>query len=135
MITTLLLLIHTAQRRYIVRRDQLDGLFVLSAARSVATEQPLLYRDLGPLLDPSDQPAQGRCHVLLVNLRRRSVGLLIERADDLAQLPPDQLQPLAPLLAHNLSRPWVTGVCICDDTPVLVLDIACIARDVALGAA
>jgi chemotaxis signal transduction protein len=132
--TTLLLLIHTAQRHYIVRREQIDGLFVLSANWAVDAARPLLYRDLGPLLDPDDQPAQGRCHVLLVSLRRRSVGLLIERADDLAQLPADQLLPLAPLLARNLSRPWVTGVCLRDDTPVLVLDLACIARDVALGA-
>ncbi|MFV9507076.1 MAG: hypothetical protein AB4911_21210 [Oscillochloridaceae bacterium umkhey_bin13] len=133
--TPLLLAIQTAARTYLVPRHHLDHLVGMRAEAIPAQDargRPLLGCELGPLLDPNE-PSQltGRCHALTVSLRRRSVALIVARADELAA--PGPIQPLAPLLARCLNRPWVLGVVVTDDQPILVLDVRRIAADVALG--
>lgn len=130
----LMLSVHTARRRYVVRREDVAALYALSTDQSAGVPRAVIYRDLGALLDPVDQLAEGRCHVLQVDLRRRCVGLLVERADELSLLAHEEIRPLAGFMARSLIHPWISGAIIDDDSPVLVLDLARIARDVALGA-
>jgi chemotaxis signal transduction protein len=98
---------------------------------SDARGRPILSRELGPLLDPSDQSVSGRRHALTLVLRRRTVALLVARAESLAAFGP--WQPLGPLLTPRLARPWVLGAVVIADQPVLVLDLRRIAADLALG--
>jgi chemotaxis signal transduction protein len=131
----LLLEIHTTTRRYLVPRSHVDHLTQLSLGASSPEDQRgrhLVVRDLGPLLDPVDSGPPGRRHALIIALRRRTVALLVVRAEALAA--PDAIQPLASLLARRLTRPWVIGAVIVDEVPVIVLDLRRIALDVALGA-
>ncbi|MEI8165138.1 MAG: hypothetical protein WCG26_02130 [Chloroflexales bacterium] len=134
MSTGLLLEVHTATRRYLVPQNQLDRLTLMVADQAPAPtgrSTALISRDLGPLLDPHDLGLPGRRHALTVELRRRTVALLVERAERLA--PPGAIQPLGALLARRLTWPWVLGAVVIDDLPVLVLDLRRIAADVALG--
>ncbi len=131
----LLLEVHTATRRYLVPRDHLDQLTQAAPGDAPlldARGRPLLVRELGPLLDEADQGPPGRRHALVVRLRRRSVALLVVRAETLAA--PGPVQPLGPLLHGRLARPWALGAVLVDEAPVVVLDLRRIAADVALGA-
>ncbi len=133
---SLLLEVYTSTRRYLAPRGHLDYLAQVSAEAPPATDaggRPLIVRELGPLLDPLDLGSPGRRHALIVTLRRRSVALLVERAEALAA--PGAVQPLGPLLERRLARPWLIGAVVIDETPVMVLDLRRIAADVALGAA
>jgi hypothetical protein len=135
MSVALLLEVHTATRRYLVPQTHLDHLTMMVASQPAAPTRrstALVCRDLGPLLDPDDLGPPGRRHALTVELRRRTVALLVERAESLAA--PGAVQPLGALLARRLARPWVLGAVVIDDLPVLVLDLRRIAADVALGA-
>jgi hypothetical protein len=135
MSAVLLLEIHTATRRYLVPQKHLDHLTLMLAAQAPAPtgrSTALISRELGPLLDPHDLGLPGRRHALMVELRRRTVALLVERAESLAT--PGTIQPLGALLARRLTWPWVLGAVVIDDLPVLVLDLRRIAADVALGA-
>jgi hypothetical protein len=132
---TLLLEVYTATRRYLVPREHLDHLAQVAAHAPPAPGaegRPLIVRELGPLLDPLDLGSPGRRHALTVTLRRRSVALLVERAEALAA--PGAVQSLGPLLARCLARPWLIGAVVIDEAPVMVLDLRRIAADVALGA-
>jgi chemotaxis signal transduction protein len=83
------------------------------------------YVDLGALLH--NAPAHtGAGHLLGVQLRRRSVALIVQQIADLAVI---EHQPLAPLIANRLKQPWIQGVALRDDQPVIVLDL----RTIALG--
>lgn len=86
---------------------------------------------LGPLLDPADPPAAGRLHALTITLRRRVVELLAPRVDLLVEAP--VIRPLAPFLAARLQLPWVNGVVLLEDQPVIALDLRRLAADLALG--
>jgi hypothetical protein len=130
----LLLEVRTAGRRYLVPRshvDHLDQVIDGALPASDARGRPLINRELGPLLDPSDQGAPGRRHALTLVLRRRTVALLVARAESLAA--PGPIQPLGPLLTPLLARPWLLGAVVVADQPVLVLDLRRIAADLALG--
>lgn len=132
----LLLEVLTATRRYLVPRSHLDSLGQVAPGDAPPAldgrGRPVVALDLGPLLDPADQGPPGRRHALTVALRRRSVALLVERAEALGS--PGPLQPLGPLLAGRLARPWAIGAVVLGETPVVVLDLRRIAADVALGA-
>jgi chemotaxis signal transduction protein len=131
----LLLEVYTVARRYLVPRNHVDRLVQFNLATAPpddARGRPLVVRDLGPLLDPADTSPPGRRHALTLTLRRRTVALLVERAEALTA--PGVVQPLGLLLARRLARPWVIGAVIIDDAPVIVLDLRRIAADVALGA-
>jgi hypothetical protein len=131
----LLLEVFTCARRYLVPRMHLERLVQVAPDRPPVPDaggRPLISRELGPLLDPAALAPPGRRHALIVTLRRRSVALLVERAENLTA--PGVVQPLGPLLAHRLARPWVLGAVLIEAIPVIVLDLRCIAADVALGA-
>ncbi len=135
MSTALLLEVHTALRRYLIPQTHLDHLTVVLAGQEPTPSErgkPLVCRALGPLLDATDVGHPARQHALTVELRRRTVLLLVERAARLTT--PGTVQPLGTLLARCLARPWVLGAVVIDDCPVLVLDLRRIAADVALGA-
>jgi chemotaxis signal transduction protein len=91
---------------------------------------PLLVRSLAGLVAPMTGGAARQA--LIVRLRRRTVALLAERVERLAESV--TVQPLPALLARHLERPWVLGAVTADEAPVLVLDLRRIATDVALGA-
>lgn len=132
--STLLLEVSTAARRYLVPRAHLDHLAQVAPGAQPGPHdatRPQIARELGPLLDRIDVGAPGRRHALIVRLRRRSVALLVERAEALGA--PGFVQPLDPLLARRLARPWVLGAIVLDQAPVLVLDLRRIAADLALG--
>lgn len=129
----LLLEVHTAGRRYLVPRGHLDHLTQLTIDAAPPADQRgrhLVVRELGPLLDPADTGSPGRRHALTIDLRRRTVAILVERAEALAA--PGAVLPLGPLLAR-LARPWVIGAVIVDEAPVIVLDLRRIAADLAIG--
>lgn len=130
----LLISLHVAGRPYLVRRDAVDVMALLDPLAPPATDargRPLTVRPLAELLGAEEDPAPGRRHALSVALRRRSVALLVDRVDDMAHH--ISVQPLAPLLARRLARPWFLGAAAIDDAPVLLLDLRRIAADVALG--
>lgn len=133
----LLLFVCTTHHRYVVRRDQIAEIRLISGSadmeRPDARGRPLLCQELGPLLDPLDIRSNARRHALIIATRRRGVALLVERVDDFVGMAPDAVQPLSPLLARRLARPWVLGVLVYDDTPLLVLDLRQIAQDVLFG--
>lgn len=131
----LLLDVRTAVRRYLVPRAHIDHLAQVAsdvAPASGRRSAAFVCRELGPLLDPADSGWIGRRHALTVELRRRTVALLVERAEGLERY--EVVQPLGPMLARRLARPWVLGAVSVGDEPVLVLDLRRIAADVALGA-
>lgn len=132
----LLLILRAGTQRFLVQRAQIDHLGLVDPAASPADlhGRPTLYRHLGPLLEPTAPAQIGRCHAITIALRRRSVVLLADYIDDHGQLGQLVVQPLAPLLARRLARPWFLGTAICNDTPVLVLDLRQLATDIALGA-
>jgi chemotaxis protein histidine kinase CheA len=132
-LSALLLTVYTRRYRYLVRREQVASIYALAIGPTLNAAKPTLFRDLGPLVANDDQPTEGRCHVVLVHLRRRSVAFLVERVDDMQQLLTSAIRPLAPLLARNLRRGWVSGTYLDNNEPLLVLDLEQIARDVALG--
>jgi hypothetical protein len=130
----LLLEVRTSGRRYLVPRSHVDHLDQVADTTLPATDargRAVISRDLGSLLDPSDLDAPGRRHALTLVLRRRTVALLVARAESLAA--PGPIQPLGPLVIARLARPWLLGAVIIADQPVLVLDLRRIAADLALG--
>jgi chemotaxis signal transduction protein len=135
--TGLLLTICTTRHRYIVCRDQILEIRLIT--RSADLERPderghpLVSAELGKLLDPQDLRSNARRHALIIPTRRRGVALLVERVEDFSQQTAGEVQPLAPLLRQRLARPWFMGTVVCDDTPVLVLDLRQIAQDVLFG--
>ncbi len=136
--TNLLLMIYTGLHRYIVRRDHVHELRLVM--RKADLERPdlrgkqLVSSDLGRLLDPLDPLQAGRCYALIVHMRRRGVALLARRVEDvyIEAAAHDSMQSLPPLLTRNLQRPWLLGVVVWDDIPILVLDMRQIAQDVLL---
>ena len=132
---TLLLEVRAAGQRYYVPRAHLDSLELLHPDMPPAHDErgrPMLVRSLAPLLGPSASSAPPPRQALVVRGRRRSVALLVDRVEQLA----DDLtmQPLGSLLACRLAAPWVLGAVATAETPILVLDLRRIAADVALGA-
>lgn len=87
--------------------------------------RPIVYADLATLLGEMPAHASGG-HVLGIQGRRQSVGLIVARVETLAEA---AVLPLAPLLAARLKRPWVRGVALCADQPVVMLDLRALALD------
>lgn len=132
----LLLMVQTTAHRYIVRREQILELRLVTRVSDVEREdergKPVIGSDLGLLLDPQDESNATRRHALIVPTRRRSVGLLVDRVDDVytnEDAAQNQVHKLPVLLVRRLARPWFMGVVIYEDTPVLVLDLRQIAQD------
>jgi hypothetical protein len=127
--------VYTATRHYLAPQAHLDHLSRMhqsSAPLAAQRTRPLVACELGPLLDPADLGPPGRRHALTIELRRRTVVLLVMRAEALTA--PGPVQPLGPLLARRLARPWLIGAVVIGDEPVIVLDLRRIATDIALGA-
>lgn len=137
--TDLLLRVHTTLHSYIVRRDHVHELRLVFNQADLEHQdergRSLLSCELGRLLDPDDLRSNVRRHALVVHLRRRRVALLAERVDAIriGGGAEDSVQPLPPLLAQRLARPWFLGVFLDDELPLLVLDVRQIAQDVALS--
>ena len=127
----MILLIETVTRRYLGRQSDVDTIGWPSTVDRDERGRAILRYQLGPLLDPTDPPASGRLHALTIGLRRRVVELLAVRIDLLADSP--VIAPLAPFLAARLQLPWVNGVALLDEQPVIVLDLRRLAADLALG--
>ncbi|NJN16929.1 MAG: hypothetical protein HC822_11995 [Oscillochloris sp.] len=136
MISGFLIRLRAGERLYLAPRDHVAGLLITDAAHQYQDDRgrPLVLRDLGPLLDRCSTPSPGRRHTLTVVLRRRSIGLRVDRADDLAHGHALETTALPPLIARRQANPWCIGVAAIEDQPVLVLDLRRIAADVALGA-
>lgn len=133
MSTSLLISVRVGDRAYLLPRDQVSGLLFTRIGEAYQDERgrELLLRDLGPLLGLAAQPQ--RCHTLMVVLRRRSVGLRVDRADDLAESQALATTSLPKLIAQRQAQPWCTAVAFVETHPILVLDVRRIAADVALG--
>lgn len=132
----LLIILRAGGRRYLVRRDHVDAMSLfdpLALPTTDASGRPLTVCPLADLLGDREPLAPGRRHALSVSLRRRSVALIVGRLDDMATQV--AIQPLAPLLAGRLERPWFLGAAAVDEVPVLLLDLRRIAADLALGVA
>jgi chemotaxis signal transduction protein len=135
----LFLTVQTALHRYIVRRDQVHHLQLVSSDDDLEQTdergKPIINCELAPLLDARDRYNMLRYHALIVRLRRRSVALLVDRIEDARVYTEasERFHPLPPLLSRQLHRPWFLGVLIRDEVPLLVLDLRQIAQDVLMN--
>ncbi len=127
----MILLIETVAHRYLCRRQDVDTIDLASDRERDGRGRLIIRHQLGPLLDPADPPASGRLHALVITLRRRVVELTVPRVDLLAEAP--TIMSLAPFVAARLQLPWVNGVALLDEQPVVVLDLRRLAADVTLG--
>ncbi len=127
----MILLITTVCRRYLCRQHDVDSIGQPTTTERDERGRPIVRCQLGPLLDPNDPPASGRLHALTIAMRRRVVELTVPHVDLLVTAP--SIIPLAPFVIAHLQLPWVNGVALLDDQPVVVLDLRRIATDVALG--
>jgi chemotaxis signal transduction protein len=131
---SLLLTVQTVLHRYVVYRDQILELRIVDNIAELeqidSRGRPMINRALGGLLDPRDTLNAKRCHALIVQLRRRSVALLVERVADLHTIEmPNLIQPLAPLIVQRLDHPWFLGAMVHNEEPLLVLDLRQIALE------
>jgi hypothetical protein len=125
-------------QRFIVRRDHVRELRLISDEADL--ERPdergktPISCELNALLAGHTHHSIARRHALIVQLRRRSVALLIDRIEDARPTAEWEayLHPLPSLLARRLARPWFLGVLMRDEIPLLVLDLRQIAQDVLL---
>lgn len=132
--TSLLLTVQTVLHRYVVCHDQIFELRIVNDVAELeqidSRGRPMVSRTLGSLLDPSDTLRARRCHALIVQLRRRSVALLVERVENFHTIEmPNLVQPLAPLMAQRLEHTWFLGAMIHNEEPILVLDLPQIALE------
>jgi hypothetical protein len=107
----MLLIVRTAQHRYIVRREDVATLRAMTRGddgRREDADPSVIAVELGPLIDPADVSTVQRRHALIIPLRRRQ------------------------LLRERLREPWTTGVLLINDQPVVQLDVRAIARSVLL---
>jgi len=129
----MLLIIRTAQHRYIVRREDVATLRAMTRGddgRREDADPSVIAVELGPLIDPADVSTVQRRHALIIPLRRRNIALLVDAVDTIVEYA--DVQPLPPLLRERLHEPWATGVLLIDDQPVVQLDVRAIARSVLL---
>jgi len=129
----MLLIIRTAQHRYIVRREDVATLRAIARGGDNSGEEadpPVIAAELGPLIDPDDVSTVQRRHALIIPLRRRNIALLVDAVDTIVEHA--DVQPLPQLLRERLHEPWATGVLLIDDQPVVQLDVRAIARSVLL---
>jgi len=130
----MLLIVRTAHHRYIVRREDVATLRAVDRRtgddHEEARDRTSITVELGPLLDQNDISEMQRRHALIVPLRRRTIALLVDAVDNLVDYA--AVQPLPPLLRERLREPWVTGVLIIDEHPVVQIDVRAIARSALL---
>lgn len=129
----LLMAVRDGTRRYLVPNAHVDQIRLLDRAALPSHDdrgRPLVVCALGDLLDPG-RPHDVRRHALIVSLRRRSVVLLVERVEMLADAATVSPQPLPALIERSLAHAWYLGAAIDDGQPVLVLDLRRIALDMA----
>jgi hypothetical protein len=129
----MLLIVRTAQHRYIVRREDVATLRAMMRGddgRREDADPSVIAVELGPLIDPADVSTAQRRHALIIPLRRRNIALLVDAVDTIVEHV--DVQPLPPLLRERLHEPWATGVLLIDDQPVVQLDVRAIARSILL---
>ena len=129
----MLLIIRTAQHRYIVRREDVATLRAMTRGddgRREDADPSVIAVELGPLIDPADVSTVQRRHALIIPLRRRNIALLVDAVDTIVEHA--DVQPLPQLLRERLHEPWATGVLLIDDQPVVQLDVRAIARSILL---
>jgi chemotaxis signal transduction protein len=128
----MLVIVHTATRRYAIRRDDLTAMQVVASAQDLAglssVERPAIAVDLGSLLDPADQSNPGRKHGLVVPLRRRPIVFLVERVEQAIEQP--TIQQLPALIKACLHDMWAIGVLDFEDHLLILLDLRAIARSI-----
>jgi chemotaxis signal transduction protein len=135
----LLLTVRIAEQRYIVRRSQVNELRLISSGADLAFPdehgRDVLCFDLADLFTPYDANRSHQGHALIIHMRRRSVGLLVERVEDVNSQTEmhEVIQPLPPLLAPSLDHAWFGGVLVRDEALLLVLDLRRIAQDILLS--
>lgn len=130
-----ILKVEAGAQHYGIVQTQIDhlGLIDPSMVERDARGQPIVCRDLGPILGGAEQIGVGRRHAMTVVLRRRSVALLIDHIDNLDSTYSQEIQSLSPLITRRLAHPWFLGAIVYQDTPLLLLDLRRIATDVAIG--
>ena len=110
----MLLIIRTAQHRYIVRREDVATLRAMTRSGSgdgrEDADPSVIAVELGPLIDSSDVSTAQRRHALIIPLRRRNIALLVDAVDTIVDHV--DVQPLPQLLRERLHEPWATGVLI-----------------------
>lgn len=129
----MVLIVRTAQRRYIVRREDVATIRAMTYSDEGGwndAEPSLIAVDLGSLIDPTDVSTLQRRHALIIPLRRRNVALLVDAVDAIVEHA--DVQPLPQLLRERLREPWTTGVLLIDDQPVVQIDVRAIARSILL---
>jgi hypothetical protein len=134
MAEALLLIVKTARRRYVVRRDDLTDIKLVVGADALAGERfdrPVLGAELGPLLDPADHSTLPRRRALIVPLRRRYIALLVDYVEDFLER--TQSAPLPALLRERLSQHWAVGALAVENDLIVQLDLRAVARSVLLG--
>lgn len=131
-----LLIVRTTWQGYVVRRTQVNEMRLVSSSASLQQPdergKPIIGCELAHLLEAQASYGTPGRHALIIHMRRQSVALLVQRVDDIVTHAESgtQIQPLPALLAQRLEIPWVTGVLLCETTPLLVLDLRRIAHDV-----
>lgn len=110
----------------LVRSVEMDELETLRDPRG----RPLMVRALHAWLYATAEMPVGRCHALIVPLRRRSVALLVERVEEMTRFTVTDIQPLPVLVRSALEHGWLSGVVSWEGQPILVLDAVQIARDI-----
>lgn len=125
----LLLIVHTARHRYIVRRDDVFEIKLIPSASEMPLDdrgRPYIGVELGQLLDPADCSAAQRRRALVVPLRRRLIAILADQIDALETAA--QLQPLPDLLRARLSQPWAIGALQLEQDVIIQIDLRAVAR-------
>lgn len=130
----LLLLVRTALHRYIVSREDVLELKLVSGAADLQVDDPhgraCVGAELGPLLDPADQSGLKRRHALIIPLRRRLVALLADQVELFQEHA--RIEPLPALLKEHLRQPWAIGALLLDTDVIVQLDLREVARTVLL---
>ena len=127
MANTMLLMVQTARRRYLVRQGDVHGIRA-TTSDMLTNSDTYVGVDLGALFDPADTSERSRHHGLFVPLRRKQVVFLVDHVDEV-EVPQAPVE-LPSLLRSQLVQPWALGTLALHDELVVVIDLRAVARSV-----
>jgi hypothetical protein len=126
---TILLQIQTARNSYIVRAADIHTIMVARPDRELVIpdpqQRPCDQVELGSLLHPDDRHGGEQWKALVIQLRRKFVGLLVVAVEQLEGV--TTASPLPELLRQRLNQPWANGVLDLNGQVLVQLDLRAIA--------
>jgi hypothetical protein len=126
-----LLIVRTEQRRYAVRRDDLESVRLIAGPVELAgpdrNGRAPISVELGAVLEGAAPTGRAR-RALTVLLRRRSIILLVDEVEDFLEHP--VVQPIPALLRDRLREPWAVGALLLGAAIVVQIDLRAVARSI-----